>query len=88
MCTIRRIIGEFRRDWSEGISNDNRFIIDNYYQIYQDLHNGISLNELIIYVINETYKKNIIVTLDFTNLTTYPFRPPKVKINTVYDYIK
>ena len=87
MCTIRRIIGEFRRDWPEGISNDNRFIIDNYYQIYEDLHNGVSINELIIYVINETYKKNIIVTLDFTNLTTYPFRPPKVKINTVYDYI-
>jgi len=87
MCTARRILAEFRRDWTEGISINNNFIIDNHYEIYQNLQNGIYPDELNVYVINETYTKNILVTLDFANLNTYPFRPPKVKINTVYDYI-
>lgn len=87
MCTARRILAEFRRDWAEGISKDNHFIIDNHYEIYQNLQNKIYPDELNVYVINETYKKHILVTLDFTNLNTYPFKPPKVKINNKYDYI-
>ena len=41
MCTARRILAEFRKDWPEGISNDNHFIIDNHYEIYQNLEKGI-----------------------------------------------
>ena len=83
----RRILSELRKDWPEGISRDNLAIIDNHYQIYHDLENKILPNELNIYIINETYNKTFLVTLDFLHLNTYPFKPPKVKINRNYEYL-
>jgi len=86
--STRRLLGEFKRDWENGINENNSAIIDNYDHIFSDFRNNIMVDKINIFILNENYDKTILVTLDFNNMDTYPFKPPKVKINTTYDYLR
>lgn len=81
----RRILGELRRGWSEGINENNTAIIDDIDNIYLSLENKTFQNKVDIYLINYTYDKSILLTILFDE--TYPFRAPKVKVNIKYDYL-
>mgnify|MGYP001255767982 CR=1 FL=1 len=82
----RRIIGELRKDWSEGMLSDNTAIINDIDDIYLSLQNNTFQNKLDISIINYDYNKHIQLTILFDN--TYPFRAPKVKVNTTYNYLE
>jgi len=83
----RRILAEFKRDWAEGINHDNTAIIDNHYNLFHNLQNSGELpDELNIFLISFAYSKTFLITLQFPN--TYPFKCPKIKINTLYDYFE
>ena len=53
----RRILGELRKEWSEGINSDNNAVIDNINNIYLSLQNKTFQNKLDIFLINYTYDK-------------------------------
>ena len=55
----RRLLGEFRRDWENGINENNSAIIDNYDHIFADFRNNIMVNEINIFILNENYDKTI-----------------------------
>lgn len=82
----RRILGELRRGWSEGINSDNNAVIDNINNVYLSLQNKTFQNKLDIFLINYTYDKTILLTLLFD--TSYPFKAPKVKVNVTHDYLE
>ena len=87
MMMIKRLLGEFKRDWSEGINKENNAILDNYDQLFLELENRIIPKEINIFLINDVYDKIVNITIDFKNNDNrYPFKPPKIKVNTVYDY--
>ena len=83
---VRRLLSEFKNDWSEGVNKKNYAIIESINDIHNKLENNISPKIINIYIILESYNKIIPVTVDFQNITTYPFKPPKIRINNKYDY--
>ena len=86
-CSKKRILAEFKRDWAEGINSENSAIIDNHYEIFNNLQNyGELPDEINIFLISFEYNKTFLVTIQFPN--TYPFKAPKIKINTTNDYFK
>ena len=82
----RRLLGELRKDWSEGINTSNDAVIANIDNVYLSLQNKTFQNEIEIYLINFTYNKTILLTLLFEEL--YPFRAPRVKINHTQNYLE
>ena len=61
----RRVLGELRREWSEGINSDNTAVIEDIDNIYLSLQNKTFQNKLDIFLINYTYNKNILLTILF-----------------------
>ena len=80
-----RLLSELKKEWINGINKSNIAVIDNYEEIYNNLlYSHLFVDELFIYLLSSEYSKTILISIKFPLI--YPFRPPKIKINSQYDY--